>query len=60
MKTEAINQKLKFLYEELEKIEEIYSPQRREYLLEEIDYYELQLLKLKTQDHYKETDKWNL
>lgn len=57
MKTEAINQKLKFLYEELEKIEETYSPLQRQYLLGEIDYQELQILKLKTQEHYKETDK---
>lgn len=57
MKPEAIQQKLQFLYAELKDIEEVYSPQRKEYLLEEIDYYELQLLKEKTQKHYKETDK---
>lgn len=57
MKPEAIQQKLQFLYAELKDIEEVYSPQRKEYLLEEIDYYELQLLKAKTQKHYKETDK---
>jgi hypothetical protein len=49
------NQKLQFLYTELEKLEETYSPERRKYLLDEIDYQELQLLKTRTQEHYKET-----
>jgi hypothetical protein len=48
------NQKLQFLYAELDKLEETYSPERRKYLLDEIDYQELQLLKTRTQDHYKE------
>jgi hypothetical protein len=55
MKTEIINANLKFLYAELENIKETYSPERRKYLLDEIDYQELQLLKTKTQEHYKET-----
>jgi hypothetical protein len=50
-----INHKLQFLYAELEKLEETYSPERRKYLLDEIDYQELQLLKTRTQEHYKET-----
>jgi len=57
MKPEAIKQNLQFLYAELESIEEIYSPERRKYLLEEIDYQELQLLKYRTQEQYKENEK---
>jgi hypothetical protein len=55
MKTETINANLQFLYAELENIKETYSPERRKYLLDEIDYQELQLLKTRTQEHYKET-----
>jgi hypothetical protein len=55
MKPEIVKQNLQFLYAELESIEEIYSPERKKYLLGEIDYQELQLLKIKTQEYYKET-----
>jgi hypothetical protein len=57
MKLETIKQNLQFLYTELEDIEEIYSPERKIYLLKEIDYQELQLLKYRTQEHYKESEK---
>jgi hypothetical protein len=56
MKPEIINQKLQFLYTELYKLEEIYSPQRKQYFLEEIDYYEAQLLKLKINQNLKEIE----
>lgn len=59
MKPETIKQSLQFLYAELESIEEIYSPERKKYLLEEIDYQELQLLKQRTQEYYKETKNEN-
>ena len=55
MKPETVKQNLQFLYAELERIEETYSPERKIYLLGEIDYQELQLLKIKTQEYYKET-----
>lgn len=56
MKQDTIEQKLQFLYTELYKLEEIYSPQRKQYLLEEIDYYEAQLLKLKINQNFKEIE----
>lgn len=59
MKPETIQQKLQFLYAELESIEDTYSPERKQYLLQEIDYQELQLLKHRTQEYYKETEEWN-
>lgn len=59
MKPETIKQSLQFLYAELESIEEIYSPERKKYLLEEIDYQELRLLKIRIQEHYKETKNEN-
>jgi hypothetical protein len=55
MKPETVKQNLQFLYAELERIEKTYCPERKIYLLEEIDYQELQLLKIKTQEYYKET-----
>lgn len=57
MRPEAIKQNIQFLYNELENISETYSPERRNYLLEQIDYQELQLLKIKTQEHYRENEK---
>lgn len=57
MKPETIKQNIQFLYNELENISETYSPERKKYLLEEIDYQELQLLKIKTQEHYRENEK---
>jgi hypothetical protein len=57
MRPEAIKQNIQFLYNELENISETYSPERKKYLLEEIDYQELQLLKIKTQEHYRENEK---
>jgi hypothetical protein len=57
MRPESIKQNIQFLYNELENISETYSPERRNYLLEQIDYQELQLLKIKTQENYRENEK---
>lgn len=48
--------KLEFLYDKLETIADYHNHQQIEYLLQEIDYYRTELLKIETNHFYRELD----
>jgi hypothetical protein len=52
----TIERKLSYLYDKLYNIEDFASHQQREFLLNEIDYYKTELLKIQTADQLKEID----
>lgn len=52
-KREQVEQKLSFLYEKLEDLEEVsLTDKQTNFLMNEIDYYRTELLKLEVQEYY--------
>lgn len=52
-KREQVEQKLSFLYEKLEELEEVcLTDKQTNFLMNEIDYYRTELLKLEVQEYY--------
>jgi len=59
-KKEQVEQKLSFLYEKLEELEEVSSTDKQtNFLMNEIDYYRTELLKLEVQEYYEHIDNEN-
>jgi hypothetical protein len=53
-KREQIEQKLSFLYERLEELEEVsVTDKQTNFLINEIDYYRTELLKIEVQEYYE-------
>ena len=53
-KREQVEQKLSFLYERLEELEEVsLTGKQTNFLMNEIDYYRTELLKLEVQEYYE-------
>lgn len=52
----TIERKLSYLYDKLYNIEDFVSQQQREFLLNEIDYYKTELLKIQTAEQLKEIE----
>lgn len=52
----TIERKLSYLYDKLYNIEDFASQQQREFLLNEIDYYKTELLKIQTAEQLKEIE----
>lgn len=53
-KRKQIEQKLSFLYEKLEGLEEVsLTDKQTNFLMDEIDYYRTELLKLEVQEYYE-------
>jgi hypothetical protein len=53
-KREQIEQKLSFLYERLEELEEVsIMDKQTNFLINEIDYYRTELLKIEVQEYYE-------
>jgi hypothetical protein len=53
---QTIENKLSYLHNELYKIEDLNCRKQKEFLLDEIDYWKTELLKLKTTERIKEID----
>ena len=53
---QTIEMKLSYLYDELYKIEDFTCQMQREFLLNELDYWKTELLKLKTAKQLKKID----
>jgi hypothetical protein len=53
---QTIETKLSYLYDELYKIEDFTCEMQREFLLNELDYWKTELLKIKTAEKLKEID----
>ena len=52
-KRKQVEQKLSFLYEKLEGLEEVsLTDKQTNFLMDEIDYYRTELLKLEVQEYY--------
>ena len=53
-KRSQVEQKLSFLYEKLEGLEEVsLTDKQTNFLMDEIDYYRTELLKLEVQEYYE-------
>ncbi len=53
-KRKKVEQKLSFLYEKLEELEEVsLTDKQTNFLMDEIDYYRTELLKLEVQEYYE-------
>jgi hypothetical protein len=53
-KRKQVEQKLSFLYEKLEGLEEVsLTDKQTNFLMDEIDYYRTELLKLEVQEYYE-------
>ncbi len=53
-KRKQVEQKLSFLYEKLEELEEVsLTDKQTNFLMDEIDYYRTELLKLEVQEYYE-------
>jgi hypothetical protein len=53
-KRKQVEQKLSFLYEKLEGLEELsLTDKQTNFLMDEIDYYRTELLKLEVQEYYE-------
>lgn len=52
----TIERKLSYLYDKLYNIEDFVSQQQREFLLNEIDYYKMELLKIQIAEQLKEIE----
>ena len=53
-KRNQVEQKLSFLYEKLEGLEEVsLTDKQTNFLMDEIDYYRTELLKLEVQEYYE-------
>ena len=53
-KRKKVEQKLSFLYEKLEELEEMSLTEKQtNFLMDEIDYYRTELLKLEVQEYYE-------
>jgi hypothetical protein len=53
-KKNQVEQKLSFLYEKLEELEEVSATDNQSiFLMNEIDYYRTELLKLEVQEYYE-------
>lgn len=59
-KREIVEEKLSFLYEKLKELEEV-SPAHHQFsfLMEEIDYYNAELLKIEVREYYEIIDDEN-
>jgi hypothetical protein len=55
-KEHLIQIKLEYLYERLDDIEEQYNSSQMDFILQEIDYYKTELLKLETENFYRSLD----
>jgi hypothetical protein len=55
-KEQILQKKLEFLYNKLEKITENHNQKQVDFLIQEIDYYQTEVLKLETYQYYKEID----
>jgi hypothetical protein len=54
IKRKQVEQKLSFLYEKLEGLEELsLTDKQTNFLMDEIDYYRTELLKLEVQEYYE-------
>ena len=54
IKRKQVEQKLSFLYEKLEELEEVsLTDKQTNFLMDEIDYYRTELLKLEVQEYYE-------
>jgi hypothetical protein len=54
IKRKQVEQKLSFLYEKLEGLEEVsLTDKQTNFLMDEIDYYRTELLKLEVQEYYE-------
>jgi hypothetical protein len=53
---QIIENKLTYLYEQLFKLEDYTCHRQREFLLDEVDYWKTELLKLQTAERLKEID----
>lgn len=52
-KKEKVEQKLSFLYDRLEDLQEVCPTEKQvSFLMNEIDYYRTELLKIEVQEHY--------
>jgi len=55
-KEHLIQLKLEYLYDKLENIVDQYSSSQMDFILQEIDYYKTELLKLETEKFYRGLD----
>ena len=55
-KEHLIQLKLEYLYDKLENIVDQYSSSQMDFILQEIDYYKTELLKLETEQFYRGLD----
>jgi hypothetical protein len=55
-KEHLIQIKLEYLYERLDDIEEQYNSSQMDFILQEIDYYKTELLKLEIENFYRSLD----
>ena len=55
-KVQILQKKLEFLYNKLEETTETHNQKQVDFLIQEIDYYQTEVLKLETYQYYKEID----
>lgn len=55
-KEQILQKKLEFLYNKLEETTETHNQKQVDFLIQEIDYYQTEVLKLETYHYYKEIE----